>query len=319
MRYTLYRVSNVFIRSSDQLLSQLTVYPIDARNWRTASQQYRIMGGPNQGQTVTQQYAAGLPTNMFLYHNWVDMTSYTGPQDNGLVSLRTTPALSNYQVGGALQAGTYRLRVDSLDNTGTTFTGATTTGHKGYAVRTVNGDANRTTCSTCMVAAWNEICFFTPFDAGPGGSFTMNLFELTPDYAGLTVSVDIWDVGDIASSGGFVRINILDPNGAVATSPLGIKIYNLGAQRSNLARGAYSIYPGTGGTTTATFVAQDTSSGVSSDNLWVHLEIPIPSTYNPPPGQYWWSMQYVTGPGTVALDTVTVAVGLKGGPVHLVS
>jgi hypothetical protein len=29
-------------------------------------------------------------------------------------------------------------------------------------------------------------------------------------------------------------------------------------------------------------------------------------------------MQYVTGPGTVALDNVTVAVGLKGGPVHLV-
>src|SRR5205823_14975871 len=29
------------------------------------------------------------------------------------------------------------------------------------------------------------------------------------------------------------------------------------------------------------------------------------------------SMQYVTGAGTVAVDTVTVAVGLKGGPVHL--
>jgi len=28
-------------------------------------------------------------------------------------------------------------------------------------------------------------------------------------------------------------------------------------------------------------------------------------------------MQYVTGGGTVAVDTVTVAVGLKGGPVHL--
>jgi len=50
---------------------------------------------------------------------------------------------------------------------------------------------------------------------------------------------------------------------------------------------------------------------------WVHLELPVPSNYNPPPGQYWWSMQYVTGGGTVAVDTVTVAVGLKGGPVHL--
>jgi hypothetical protein len=146
----------------------------------------------------------------------------------------------------------------------------------------------------------------------------MNLFQLTPDYAGLTVSVDIWDVGDISSTSGFVRINILDPTGAVASSAQGVKIYDLGPQRSNLARGQYAVYPGTNGATTATFVAQDTGTGVSADNKWVHLEIPIPATYNPPPGQYWWSMQYVTGANTVAVDTVTVAVGLKGGPIHLV-
>ncbi len=319
MRYTLYRVNNLFIRSTDVKLSQLTVYPIDARNWNQASNQYLIMGGPSQGLRVTQQYAGGLPTNMLIYHNWIDVTTYTGAQDSGLVRLTQTGAFGTYYQGGALVPGTYRLRVDSLDNTGTTFTGASTTGHKGYAVRALNGDPGRTTCTTCQVAGWNEICFFTPFDAGPGGNFTMNLFQLTPDYAGLTVSIDIWDVGDISSSNGFVQINILDPSGAVATSPQGVNIYNLGARRSNLARGQYSVYPGTSGTTTATFVAQDTSTGVSSDNLWVHIEIPIPSTYNPPPGQYWWSMQYVTGPGTVAVDTVTVAVGLKGGPVHLVA
>lgn len=318
MRYSLFRVNNLFIRSSDVLLSQMTVYPIDARNYNAASNQYLIMGGPKLGQTVTQQYAGGLPTNMLIYHNWVDVASYTGAQDNGLVSLRTTGQFATYYQGGALVPGTYRLRVDSLDNTGTTFTGANPTGHKGYAVRAVSGDVNRSACASCVVAAWDEICFFTPFDAGPGGSFTMNLFQLTPDYAGLTVSVDIWDVGDISSSSGFVRINILDPTGAVASSPQGINIYNLGSQRSNLARGAYTIYPNTAGTTIASFVAQDTSTGVNSDNKWVHLEIPIPSTYNPPPGQYWWSMQYVTGAGTVAVDTVTVAVGLKGGPVHLV-
>jgi hypothetical protein len=318
MRYSLFRVNNIFIRSSDVPLSQLTVYPIDARNYKNANQQYLIMGGPNIGQTVDQQYSGGLPTNMFVYHNWVDVASYNGASDNGLISLRQTAALSTYYQGGALTPGTYRLRVDTLDNTGATFNGANTTGHKGYAVRAVNGDVNRSACATCQAAGWDEICFFTPFDAGPGGQFKMQLFQLTPDYAGLTVSVDIWDVGDISSSTGFVRINILDPSGAVASAPQGINIYNLGSQRSNLARGAYSVYPGTAGSTTATFVAQDTNTGVSSDNLWVHLEIPIPANYNPPPGQYWWSMQYVTGAGTVAVDTVTVAVGLKGGPVHLI-
>ncbi|TMD03775.1 MAG: hypothetical protein E6J01_15330 [Chloroflexi bacterium] len=319
MRYSLYRVNNVFIRSSDQLLSQLTVYPIDARNWRNAVQQYTILGGPNLGQTVDQQYAGNLPTNMLIYHNWVDVTSYSGAQDNGLVSLRTTPALSNYQVGGALQPGTYRLRVDSLDSSGTTFTGGSTGAHKGYAVRAVNGDANRTACSNCTVASWDEVCFFTPFDAGPGGSFTMNLFQLTPDYAGLTVTIDIWDVGDISSTSGFVRINILDPTGALAGSPLGVNIYDLGVQRSNLARGQYTVIASAqGGNQRASFVATDTSQGISRNSHWVHIELPISPGYNPPPGQYWWSMQYVTGAGTVAIDTVTVAVGLKGGPVHLV-
>lgn len=146
----------------------------------------------------------------------------------------------------------------------------------------------------------------------------MNLFQLTPDYAGLTVSIDIWDVGDISSSNGFVRINILDPNGVVATSPQGVNIYDLGIQRSNLASGAYTVIAPVGNTT-ASFVATDTSNGTTRNSHWVHLEIPIPSTYNPPPGNYWWSMQYVTGAGTVAVDTVTVAVGLKGGPVHLTS
>ena len=232
---------------------------------------------------------------MLIYHSWIDVATYTGAQDNGLVSLRQTGNFSTYYQGGALVPGTYRLRVDTLDYSGASFTNGSTGGHKGYAVRALNGDVNRTACGNCDVAAWNEICFFTPFDAGPGGNFKMNLFQLTPDYAGLTVSIDIWDVGDISSTTGFVRINILDPSGAVATSPQGVNIYDLGVQRSNLASGQYAVI----------------ASAQNGNQV-------IPSTYNPPPGQYWWSMQYLTGANTVAVDTVTVAVGLKGGPIHLV-
>jgi hypothetical protein len=276
------------------------------------------MGGPKEGKTVDQQYAGGLPTNMLIYHNWVDVTSYAGLNDNGLVNLQTTPALFNYLSGGALLAGTYRLRVDTMDHNATTFTDPNTGAHKGYAVRAVNGDVNKTTCTTCQVAGWNEICFFTPFDAGPGGNFTMSLFQLTPDYAGLTVAIDIYDVGDISSSSGKVVINILDPSGAVASSAQGVNIYDLGVQRSNLLTGQYAVIASAqNGNTKASFVATDTSNGTTRNGHWVHVELPVPSNYNPPPGQYWWSMQYVTGAGTIAVDTVTVAVGLKGGPVHL--
>jgi hypothetical protein len=72
-----------------------------------------------------------------------------------------------------------------------------------------------------------------------------------------------------------------------------------------------------GGNTKAFFVAQDTSTGQSADNKWIHVEIPVPANYNPTPGNDWWQLQYVTGANTVAVDTVTVAVGLKGGPLHL--
>jgi len=319
MRYSLYRVNNVFIRRSDVLLSQLTVYPMDATNWSQSSNQYRIAGGPSLGQTVTQQYSGSAPSNMLIYHNWVDVATYTGPQDGGLVVLQQTSALASYDQAGSLVPGTYRLRVDTLDNMTRSFTNLSTIGEKTYAVRAVNGDVGRTLCSTCQTAAWNDLCFQTSFAAGLGGRFSVPLFELPPDYAGLTISIDLFDVGDIWSSTGFVGINILDPTGAVAMSPQGINIYNLGVQRSNLATHNYAVWASAPGNRVASFVGQDTSTGQSANDTWIHLEIPIPSTYNPPPGQYWWSMQYVTGAGTVANDTLTVAVGLKGGPVHLVS
>jgi hypothetical protein len=315
MRYSLYRVLNPFIHTSDVLLSQLTVYPIDARNWSTG--RYLIMGGPNLGQTVMQQYAGGQPTNMLIYHNWIDVATYGGAQDRGLVRLRQLPAFGSYFQGGAMVAGSYRLRVDTLDNMGTSFTNPLTTGHKGYAVRAANAGPSPTLCSNCQVAALAEICFITTFDAGAGGAFTMDLFHLPRDYAGLTVNIDIWDVGDIASTSGVTVINILDPSGAVASSPQGINIYDLGSQRSNLATRNYVVLANAGSNRLASFVAQNTRTGQSTDNEWIHLEIPVPANYNPPTGQGWWSLQYVTSPGTIAFDTVTVALGLKGGPVHL--
>jgi hypothetical protein len=317
MRYSLYRVNNLFIRSSDLLLSQMTVYPIDASNWSSGSNQYRIMGGSNLGRTVTQRYSGGLPTNMLIYHNWIDVATYTGSQDGGLVSLQQMGAFSAYDQNGVLVPGVYRLRVDTMDNNGRSFTNLNTVGKKGYAVRAVNGDTNRTACASCVAAAWDDMCFFVPFDAGSGGSFTMDLFRLTRDYAGLTVTIDLWDVGDLSSTDGRVDINILDPSSAVASSPLGISVYDLGTKRSNLASGQFTVWASAANNQRASFVALDTRTGQSADSQWIHLEIPIPASYNPPVGQDWWKLQYITGPGTVTMDTVTVAVGLKGGPVHL--
>jgi hypothetical protein len=316
MRYTLYRVTNNFIRGNDVLLSQLTVFPIDARNWNQATGQYLNV---NTGARITQLYSGSTPTNMLIYHNWVDPTSYTGSGDGGLVSLQTTPQLANYLVSGALQPGVYRLRVDTLNYNGSVPAAGSQAGaHKAYAIRAVDPGLGRTDCSTCTVAAWDDMAFYTPISVGGGGSFAIKLFNLPRDYAGLTVDVDIYDPGDIASTNGRVVLNILDPSGAIATSPLGINIYDLGVQRTNLQTGNYTVIASAqGGNQSASFVATDTSNGTTRNGHWVHVEMPIPSTYNPAPGNDWWSLQYVAGANTTATDTVTVAVGLKGGPVHL--
>ncbi|TMD68181.1 MAG: hypothetical protein E6I84_02335, partial [Chloroflexi bacterium] len=237
MRYSLYRVTNNFIRGGDVLLAQLTVLPIDARNYSQASSQYRNV---NTGGTITQVYGGTTPTNMLIYHNWVEPTSYAGAQDGGLVNLRTTPQLANYLIGGSLTEGTYRLRVDTLNYNASIPAGGSQAGaHKAYAVRTVNDDPGRTACGSCTVAAWNDMAFYTPISVSGSGQFPIKLFELGPQYAGLTVAIDIYDPGDIASTSGRVVLNILDPTGATATSPLGVNIYDLGVQRSNLNTGQY--------------------------------------------------------------------------------
>ncbi|MDQ6883776.1 MAG: hypothetical protein M3077_05995 [Candidatus Dormibacteraeota bacterium] len=316
MRYTLYLVKNNFIRSTDVVCSQVTVLPIDARNYAAANNQYKNV---NTGATITQLYTGTAPSNMLIYHNWIDVANYNGGQDGGLVRL-TQQNLSGAcgAIGGVLQAGTYRLRVDTLNADGTVSTNGSNAGaHKGYAVRVVNGDAGRTACGTCALAGWDDMAIYTPIDIGAGGNFAIKLFQLRPEYAGLTVNIDIYDPGDIASSNGTVILNILDPSGAIANSPQGINIYDLGVQRSNLASGNYAVIASAqNGNTQASFTA--TGNGVSRNGHWVHVELPVPSNYNPTPGADWWSLQYVTGPNTTATDTVTVAVGLKGGPVHLV-
>lgn len=316
MRYSLYRVTNNFIRGGDVLLAQLTVLPIDARNYSQPANQYRNV---NTGATITQLYTGTDPSNMLIYHNWVEPTSYAGLQDGGLVNLRTTPQLANYLLGGALTAGTYRLRVDTLNyNASIPGAGSAAGAHKAYAVRAVNDDAGRTPCGTCTVAAWNDMAFYTPISVSGSGQFPIKLFQLGPEYAGLTVAIDIYDPGDISSTSGRVVLNILDPSGAIATSPQGVNIYDLGVQRSNLNTGQYGVIASAqNGNQAASFVATDTSNGTTRNGHWVHIELPVPSNYNPQPGNDWWSLQYVAGAGTTATDTVTVAVGLKGGPVHL--
>jgi hypothetical protein len=308
-RYTLFQVTNQFIRSSDVKLTQTTVYPIDATNWNANPPRYKNL---NSGATITQTYdGQGNPTNMSIYHNWIDVPTYSGSNDSGLVSLNQYGNPGSYLTGGMLVGGTYRLRIDNLDHDGTISSGSTNASHKAYAVRVL--DSSRNLCATnCSLGAWNDMSWYTPIATQ---TFKLPLFQLPPYYAGKTVTVDIWDPGDISGAGN-VYIDIIDPvTNAIATSATGVKIYDLGVQRSNA--GTLISAPGN---TQATVLATSNNT-VYYNGHWLHFEIPVSSTWNPGnnPANWWWSLQYRTNlaNGSVAIDTVTVAVGMKGNPAHL--
>ena len=309
-RYTLFSVTNHFIRASDVKLTQTTVLPIDATNWNANPPKYKNV---NTGATITQTYdGQGNPTNMAIYHSWIDVPTYNGAGDNGLVSLNQYGNPGSYLTGGMLVAGTYRLRIDNLDYNGAiSGPGSVNASHKAYAVRVL--DATRNVCATtCSLGAWNDMSWYTPIATQ---TFKLPLFQLPPYYAGKTVTVDIYDPGDIAGAGN-VYIDIIDPvTNAIATSATGVRIYDLGVQRSNV--GTLISAPGN---TQATVLATSNNT-VYYNGHWLHFEVPVSPTWNPGnnPANWWWSLQYRTNlsPGTVAIDTVTVAVGLKGNPAHL--
>jgi hypothetical protein len=309
IEYTVFKVTNVFIRSSDVVVSQLKVRPIDASNWSAPLNQYKNV---NTGLPITQLWNLdGSPANMSMYHNWINVSTYAGAGDTGLVSY--TPGRG--PLAGSLAAGTYRLRVDALNYDGTFPSGSV--GNRAaathmYAVRALDAAGNP--CAACTVSAWKDMGIYTPI---AGASFQIPLFQVSPDYAGLTVSIDIYDPGDISGAGD-VQMSILNPTGAIATSGLGINIYDLGTDRSTAPSPGNLI--SAAGNTQATFAA--TTGGVHPYNgHWVHIEMPIPNTYSPgpDPNNWWWSLYYgITGPA-YATDVITVAVSLKGNPARILS
>ncbi len=341
MSYTIFQVPSLFERTKDVPISTLTLLPVDASNWDPTS------GGTptaptyknvNTGATVTQAYTCsplpcnGFASNMWGVHHWLDPHTYTGAGDGGLVTLsswNTLPAL--------LPAGTYRVRVDTLNNDGTNPPGSSVA-HKGYGVA-VSGTAPTqsslvpTTCSGCTVSAWNDMTLYTPVT---GASFSIPIFALPASYAGQTIVIEIYDVGDVGG-GNASNISIIDPSGAIATAPAGKKvpIFDLGRQRSNSTPSTSTacnyVSGGSSGEyvnnapctvsngTQATFQSYDGSGNNWYNGHWIHLEIPISSTYNPPVGSQYWNLRYDASGSLTATDTFDIHVALKGAPARLLT
>jgi hypothetical protein len=334
MKYTIFSAPSVFIRSSDTELSQMLVKPVDATNWSPNPPTYRDV---NTGNTITQQYAGNAPSNMSVYHAWMNVgygainnTCVGGPCGSG--NRESEASIVSYTgagSGGALGPGTYRLRIDTLEADGSNpcnATGTVCTGqsyaHKGLAVRVLTSAGG--VCAGCTMSALDDMAIFTPIDVAGAGNFQIPIVQLPPDYAGQTISVDIFDPGDVGG-GGNVYLGLIDPttNALLLEPAVGqpATVWNLGNQRSNYPLAALQVgnYQGPGQPLEQQVVCGGCGGNFYNGN-WLHYEIPIPATYNPGvnPNNWWWRLQYRTTGTVHAVDTITITLTLQGNPAHLV-
>jgi len=150
-------------------------------------------------------------------------------------------------------------------------------------------------------------------------------------HARITITLDVYDPGDI-SGGGNVDLFVLDNTGSVVsvTAPAAIRIWDIGLTRTNV--GPPTPCTGSGGLTNPptpcvvstgspqVATVRATSGGTTNYNgHWLRFEVPIPAAYAPGanPNNWWWSLRYQISTNVTATDTITVAIGLKGNPAHL--
>lgn len=272
---------------------------------------------------------------MTVYHAWTYVGGYI--PDNTCVGVcaagyEAESSLISYTPGrgpiGNLGPGTYRLRIDTLEFNGSNPCAAgaypnSCTGqsyaHKGYALRVTDGGGVNI-CGGCTLSALDDMAIYTPINIAAGGSFPLQIFQLPPDYAGQTISFEVFDAGDMNGTGA-IYLGLVDPTtGNLVVEPAGgpsANVYNCFYQRQNYPASCSLLnsYANPNG------VEQIVTNGSTfyGDNNWYHYDVPIPSTYNPGlnPNNWWWNLRYRTTGGVTATDTITITLNLKGNPAHL--
>lgn len=139
------------------------------------------------------------------------------------------------------------------------------------------------------IFAWNDMCVI--FQAPNTGSGTLDqafdLGNVPADYAGHTLDFSLYDPGDANAN---VYMRVLDPSGNSAALPSWVH------------------------TTTISGQTWIDASNYYYNGLTLNLPIAIPKTYS----GGWWQVEYQTNSSQGVDDKITIAISLKGNPLHLV-
>jgi Flp pilus assembly protein TadG len=353
MAYTLFSVSTLSSRLSDTKVGQEIFYPYNETNNPTNYGYY--VPGANGGSCPSETTVPGVnPT----YHQWVSVLTYnptlaTDPENYNARNGPSPPASSANRFNGTLSnvGGTvdkfYRLEVDSEQWNGWPSCKATagpcatpdstvanggngySNAHKGYAVRLVSpGTSACTSCGT--VSGMDDMTVFTPVDGSTDPQFAIPLFSIDPTaYAGETINVDLFDVGDVG--GGAAYVGLREPDGV--TWATANSMTNLGADLGGSAPpgGSANVtslgnWPSGGAACSACYQTAGSGGGAIYNGQWIQIQVQVPSSFTGPGGvacttsgtsNCYWSLVYNVASNAVAGDTFSVEVGFSGSPDHL--
>jgi hypothetical protein len=360
MEYTLFKVTTISSRLTDQKISQEIFYPYNAScvsvTTATAAcptpQSYSYFPHAQATPTAVTVAAASGPST---YHQWVSAIQYapTAGSDPALFKDQTNT------LGGGIYltdpSGTvpafYRLEVDSLTWNGnavcpgnagpcanpTTGTSTASEAHKGYAVRlvaaggaTTYGTVNATQpCVNAVcgsASAMDDMVVYTPVNGATATQFSIPLFSIDPTaYAGQTINVDLFDVGDVG--GGAAYVGLQEPDGVTWANANSMT--NLGASLGGAnPPGGGSTVPSAwpSGSCNACYQTAGSGGGAIYNGQWIQIQIQIPPSFTAPGGvacttsgtsNCYWNLVYNVNASATAGDTFAVEVGFSGSPDHL--
>jgi hypothetical protein len=347
MAYTLFKVTTLSSRLSDTKIGQELFYPYNASN--TPTNYFYYNPGPGAATCPSQTTVSGTPPT---YHAWVSVLKYTptvgaDPEDANASSAAN--AYGSYLTDpSSTVPAYYRLEVDSLqwngkpscpgNNGGPCATPNSTVAnggngysdaHKGYAVRLVN--SGTTSCTSCgSVSAMDDMTVFTPVDGATNPQFAIPLFSVDPTaYAGETIDVDLFDVGDVGGGAAYVGLRM--PDGATwatanSMTDLGADLAGTSPPSSGGTVSSLGNWPNGGASCSACYQTAGSGGGAIYQGQWVQIQIQIPSGGFTGPGGVscatatptcYWSLVYDVASNAVAGDTFSVEVGFDGSPDHL--
>jgi len=203
-------------------------------------------------------------------------------------------------VASGLAAGTYRLEVTTTDPASPipASSNASVNAQNDFSIE-VTGSGSPQVYGSGAMANWYNIT---------SGTSTFYLAKIGANYAGKTLQINLFDVGDTA---GNTYLKIKSPDG-------GSQNYSgftyTSASLEGTAGPSGSVAAGSSGLQTTS--CSGSCSHVFND-LLLTMSIPLPSTYGTG-GLWqngWWQVEYDVSSGN---DTTTWEVNVIGNPVHLV-